>query len=459
MAALKTEIEIEKNGENEDVGDVADEIQSKDPEKKKKRKKKKKAGNDQVDPQPVEDDGNMESSQNRELPPENEENAEKKKKKRNRKKGNGKPSQTDPPSIPIVDLFPDQVFPLGQIMEYPVKNDDRMAKDRFTTEEKKALDRMHYDDYNEIRLAAEAHRQTRQHIQKWIKPGMTMIEICDELENTARKLIAENGLKAGLAFPTGCSRNHCAAHYTPNAGDPTVLEYDDVVKIDFGTHINGRIIDCAFTQTFNPKYDKLVEAVKDATNTGINAAGIDVQLCEIGAAIQEVMESYEVELDGKTYQVKSIRNLNGHSITPYRIHAGKTVPIVKGGEATVMEENEYYAIETFGSTGRGVVHDDMECSHYMKNFDAPYVPLRLQSSKSLLNTINKNFGTLAFCKRWLDRAGATKYQMALKDLCDKGVVDAYPPLCDIKGCYTAQFEHTIILRPTCKEVVSRGDDY
>lgn len=35
--------------------------------------------------------------------------------------------------------------------------------------------------------------------------------------------------------------------------------------------------------------------------------------------------------------VKSIRNLNGHSISPYRIHAGKTVPIVKGGEATRME--------------------------------------------------------------------------------------------------------------------------
>lgn len=47
-------------------------------------------------------------------------------------------------------------------------------------------------------------------------------------------------------------------------------------------------------------------------------AGIDVPLCEIGAAIQEVMESYEVEIDGKTYPVKSIRNLNGHSIAPYR---------------------------------------------------------------------------------------------------------------------------------------------
>jgi methionyl aminopeptidase len=39
------------------------------------------------------------------------------------------------------------------------------------------------------------------------------------------------------------------------------------------------------------------------------------------------------------------------------------------------------------------------------------------------------------------------------------VVDSYPPLCDIKGSYTAQYEHTIYLHPTRKEVLSRGDDY
>ncbi|KAI4461332.1 methionine aminopeptidase 2 [Holotrichia oblita] len=470
MAAVKTEPKVDENDdENEDNLDVEEvdiDPNSTDVGKKKKKKKKKKKAGIFI---PNEETLDRPNENGTEEPSEITENSteivdgegDKKKKRRNRKKGGGNKgsNQTDPPTIPIVDLFPDQIFPEGEIMEYPKGKDDRTAKDRFTSEEKRTLDRMQKDIYNEVRLAAEAHRQTRRYMQKWIKPGMTMIEICEELEKTARKLIAENGLKAGLAFPTGCSRNHCAAHYTPNAGDPTVLEYDDVTKIDFGTHINGRIIDCAFTLTFNPKYDKLVEAVRDATNTGIKAAGIDVQLNEIGSAIQEVMESYEVELDGKTYPVKSIRNLNGHSIAPYRIHAGKTVPIVKGGEAIVMEENEYYAIETFGSTGRGMVHDDMDCSHYMKNFDMSYVPLRLQSSKQLLNVINKNFGTLAFCKRWLDRAGATKYQMALKDLCDKGIVDAYPPLCDIKGCYTAQFEHTIMLRPTCKEVVSRGEDY
>lgn len=55
----------------------------------------------------------------------------------------------------------------------------------------------------------------------------------------------------------------------------------------------------------------------------------------------------------QTHTVRSVRNLNGHSIDPYRIHAGKSVPIVRGGEQTKMEEGEFYAIETFGSTGKG----------------------------------------------------------------------------------------------------------
>ncbi|CAJ0628731.1 7844_t:CDS:2, partial [Entrophospora sp. SA101] len=51
-----------------------------------------------------------------------------------------------------------------------------------------------------------------------------MIEICELIENSTRLLIEENGLSA--------------AHYTPNSGDKTVLQYDDVCKIDFGTHVN-----------------------------------------------------------------------------------------------------------------------------------------------------------------------------------------------------------------------------
>jgi len=126
---------------------------------------------------------------------------------------------------------------------------------------------------------------------------------------------------------------------------------------------------------------------------------------------------------------------------------------------TKMEEGETYAIETFGSTGRGRVVEGGETSHYALVPNAPNVPLRLQSAKSLLRSIKTNFGTLPWCRRYLDRAGETNYLLALNSLVREGLVQDYPPLYDQKGSMTAQFEHTILLRPTVKEVVSRGDDY
>ena len=66
---------------------------------------------------------------------------------------------------------------------------------------------------------------------------MKLIDICDRIEEMNRRLVEENELKAGIAFPTGCSINNVAAHYTPNSGDNTVLKYDDVLKVYFVTTI------------------------------------------------------------------------------------------------------------------------------------------------------------------------------------------------------------------------------
>lgn len=363
--------------------------------------------------------------------------------------------QTSPPSIPVSKLFPGGKYPVGEESEYTHKD----SLFRITSEEKRALQRLQEPEYNDVRRAAEVHRQVRKYARDHIKPGMKMIDIVQMIESQVSTLVEADGLKSGWGFPTGVSLNHCAAHYTPNPGDTSVLQESDVMKVDFGVHVNGRIIDSAFTMTFDSKYDKLVEAVREATNTGVREAGIDACLGDIGAAIQEVMESYQVELNGKVFDVKSIQNLNGHSIMPYVIHGGKSVPIVKGREMTRMEEGEYFAIETFGSTGKGYVNEDGDCSHYMKRADAGHVPLRTAAAKSLLNHINRTFNTLPFCRRWLDAQGQTKHLMALKQLVEAGVVSAHPPLVDIKGCFTAQFEHTLVLKPTCKEVLSRGDDY
>lgn len=56
-----------------------------------------------------------------------------------------------------------------------------------------------------------------------IRPGMKIMDICNEIEACNRRLIEASGIDAGIAFPTGASINHVAAHYTPNLGDETVL--------------------------------------------------------------------------------------------------------------------------------------------------------------------------------------------------------------------------------------------
>ncbi|UKZ78810.1 hypothetical protein TrVFT333_006555 [Trichoderma virens FT-333] len=204
--------------------------------------------------------------------------------------------------------------------------------DQHATEIKVAADNLKSDFLSDYRQAAETHRQVRQWAQRNIKPGQTLTEIANGIEDSVRRLLGHDGLAegdsliAGMGFPTGLNIDEIAAHYSPNAGDKVVLQQNNVMKIDIGVHVNGRIVDSAFTMAFDPMYDNLLAAVKDATNTGVREAGIDVRLGELGGYIQEAMESYECEINGTTYPIKSIRNIGGHSILPYRIHGTKSIP-------------------------------------------------------------------------------------------------------------------------------------
>jgi len=87
------------------------------------------------------------------------------------------------------------------------------------------------------------------------------------------------------------------------------------------------------------------------------------------------MECYEVEIGGQLLPVKCIRNLNGHDIVQYSIHGGKSVPIVKSNDQTKMEEGEVFAIETFGSTGKGYVRDDVGSTNSIHLVDLLILPI------------------------------------------------------------------------------------
>lgn len=215
--------------------------------------------------------------------------------------------QTEPPTIGLTKMFLDGCYPLGEFQEYDESKFDDNRK-QTTEAELRERDRLLQEgegnNLNHIRRAAEAHRQVRAYAQKAIKPGMSMTDIANLIEDGTRNVIEANGMESGIGFPTGLSLNEVAAHYTPNAGDKRILQLGDVLKVDIGIQASGRICDSAFTLTFeeDSKWNPLLVAVRAATNAGIREAGIDARLGEVGAAIQEVMESHEFEADGKTHQ-------------------------------------------------------------------------------------------------------------------------------------------------------------
>jgi methionyl aminopeptidase len=153
------------------------------------------------------------------------------------------------------------------------------------------------------------------------------------------------------------------------------------------------------------------------------------------------MESYEVELNGKTIPVKAVRSLTGHNILRYKIHGEKQIPFVKTNTNQRMEEGDVFAIETFGTTGTGYMQDGTSIYGYGRNEHVSGAGLQRASARSLLKTIDDNFGTLVFSKTSLERLGVSNYLLGMKELTSKGIVEAYEPLVDVPGSYVAQFEH------------------
>lgn len=156
--------------------------------------------------------------------------------------------------------------------------------------------------------------------------------------------------------------------------------------------------------------------------------------------MQEVMESYEIEIRGKTIPIKSVRTITGHNILRYKIHGDKQVPFVKTSTTQRMEEGDIFAIETFGSTGRAYLREDVGIYGYGRNEHVSTTGLP-SPAKMLLRTIDENFGSLVFAKRYLERVGVKNYQLAMRALTNNGNIDTYGPLVDVPGSYVAQFEH------------------
>ena len=295
-----------------------------------------------------------------------------------------------------------------------------------------------YNMYKDYKKSGIIHKLVQKKVQDILYDGISCLEIVEFIENEIKlntKYDNNNPLLGGIAFPVGTSINNVAAHFTPSEYRNPKVNKDDIIKIDFGVHINGCITDGAFSWCPSGMYDQLIDVAKGATNIGIKNSGPDAILGEIGGYIQEYIESKEIEVNGFHLPVKSIYDLSGHKIDQYIIHAGKAVPNIKLPYYQRMKEGEVYAVETFPTIGSGCIYNDNECNHFMITDNKIY--------KNDTKKIYDERKTLAFCPRWFD------FKIPENDFIKK-----YPVLktCDDTVC--AQHENTIYIKNNGIEILN-----
>ena len=292
--------------------------------------------------------------------------------------------------------------------------------------------------------AASIHKKIKLELYDYIDNTKTINDICLFIESRIKLYSDNNEINSGIAFPVGLSLNNIAAHDTPipKIDSNKLLQDTDVLKIDYGVHVDGSIIDSAFTWTKNEVYKPVLDASRESVDNIIKNIGVDMTISEIGNLSEEIVASYETEVNGIFKPVKIIGNLCGHSILPWKIHGGKLIQNVKNNDNTKIEENDILAIEVFTSNGNGTTILGKNNSHFMPQESRQPITRRSQELNDIIKT---NFKTLPFTQRYLEKHSPIEYyNVCLDELYRKGYLSKHPPLIESDpSSITAQFEETI----------------
>ncbi|MEM4966247.1 MAG: type II methionyl aminopeptidase [Sulfolobales archaeon] len=261
-----------------------------------------------------------------------------------------------------------------------------------------------------------------------IRPGKLIYEIAEKIESR----ITELGGRP--AFPVNISIANEAAHYTPVIRDPKKIPESGVVKIDLGVHVDGYIADMARSVDLDGRFERLVRAVEDALERAIERISVGVPAREVGRII---------EATARSHGFKVVKNLSGHKMERYNLHAGYNVPNFSDPLVFWKFTNgSAYAIEPFLTTGSGMVSEDRKVVtiYSLRSLKGSLD----ERSREILSIVERRFSKLPFCGRWIKDVHPDPDGI-LRELYSRRILHGYPVLLDIPGSQVAQAEDTIVI--------------
>lgn len=252
-----------------------------------------------------------------------------------------------------------------------------------------------------------------------IKEDIPLLEIAEFVEERIKEL----GGKP--AFPCNISINEIASHYTPQDNLP-VFRKGDVVKLDLGAHIEGYIADTAATvEVRTNDHHLLLHACDDALQNAIGYVKNGVETSHIGKIIEDTI---------KKSGFNPIKDLTGHNLERFDLHAGISIPNYKSFFSHAIKKDMVFAIEPFATYGRGNIKHGKPFIFAINN----------KCKGNTAEDIRKRFESLPFTPRWIP-------EINIKDL--KGARE-YFELVESDGKIVAQSEHTVIVNEDGCEIIT-----
>jgi methionyl aminopeptidase len=252
-----------------------------------------------------------------------------------------------------------------------------------------------------------------------------------------------------------------------------ILEKGDLVKIDYGVHIKGHIGDNAMSVEIGNgnNHTEQIKAAKEARDAAIEVMHPGTPWWKVGAA------AAQPSIDAG---FQPIRNLCGHQLKPWELHAGVSIPSYACGPDNrgfkgVVEEGGVYAIEPFNTTGKtGMIENigGRESSNIYRvtgnttskkaRAKGQLKPLGAQMARNL----EERYGTLPFAERWAfpmlekpfpeadEESLQSKWNALIKKLISIRFIETYHALRCIDGGTIAQFEHTVHITDGGPEILT-----
>ncbi len=295
------------------------------------------------------------------------------------------------------------------------------------------------EELDAYRSAGQITAQLQKLIPGLVYEGARVREICEKVETETVELSGRP------AFPCNVGINEIAAHYTSPKDDKSLIPRGSVVKVDFGVHIDGYLIDTAVTVSLSPLHDAMVEVAKEALRVGVGMIAHGVKFSEIGNQIERTINQYGF---------RPIRNLTGHKIERYTIHAGKSVPNVAGPTPGRFEAGDVYAIEPFVTTreAAGRVEDSDQAFIFRAVKERG---VRSEAAKRIVEHVRGTYRSLPFASRWLySSLGGNVVDGGFAEAVKAKCISGYPVLVEASGNVVTQAEHTVIVKEDGCEILT-----